>query len=98
MQMSTKGRYAARAALDLALHYPGNPIRLKDIATRLEISQRYLEQIMTMLVASGYIRSKRGQDGGFSLAKSPETVRLDQVIQVVEGSLALVDCASSLEP
>jgi Rrf2 family cysteine metabolism transcriptional repressor len=92
MQLSTKGRYAARAVLELALHYPGEPVRLQEIAHRQEISHRYLEQLMTMLVASGFVRSRRGQHGGFSLARPPEEIRLSDVIQVVEGSLALVDC------
>ena len=92
MQLSTRGRYAARAVLELALHYPGGPVRLHNISKNQDIPLRYLEQIMTMLVTSGLVKSKRGQAGGFNLAKLPSEISLYEVIQVVEGSLALVDC------
>ena len=94
MKLSTKGRYATRAILELALQYTGEPVRLHEIASRQEISNRYLEQIMTMLVASGLVRSMRGKRGGFSLTKPPGEIRLIDIIKVVEGSIALVDCVN----
>jgi Rrf2 family protein len=92
MRLSTKGRYAARAMLELAIHYAGGPVRLNEIAGRQEISVRYLEQMMTMLVASGLVNSMKGKRGGFSLAKPPDQIRLSEVVQAVEGSLAPVAC------
>ncbi len=92
MKLSTKGRYAARAMLELALNYKKGPVVLREIASKQEISERYLERMMTTLVSAGLLRSSRGQNGGFSLAKPPGKIRLSQVIEVVEGSIAPVYC------
>ncbi len=92
MKLSTKARYGARAMLELALNYGKGPLSLRDIAHRQEISQRYLERIMNVLVSAGLARSSRGQHGGFSLAKLPGQVRLSQVVQAVEGSIAPAPC------
>ncbi len=92
MKLSTKGRYGARAMLELALNYKKGPVLLRDIAKRQEISERYLERMMTALVAAGLVRSLRGKHGGFSLAKSPVEIKLSEIIQVVEGSIAPVAC------
>ncbi|OYD15040.1 Rrf2 family transcriptional regulator [candidate division WOR-3 bacterium JGI_Cruoil_03_44_89] len=92
MKLSTRGRYGARAMLDLALHYGKGPLLLKDIASRQGISERYLENIMTVLVSAGLVQSIQGRHGGFSLAKLPGEIKLSRVIQAVEGSVALVAC------
>ena len=92
MKLSTKGRYGSRAMLELALHYGFGPITIKDVAQRQEISERYLENIMTTLVSEGLVISSRGKGGGFMLSKPPEEIRLFDIIRVVEGSLAPVDC------
>ena len=92
MKLSTRGRYATRALLDLALHQNEEPILLKDIAQRQEISLSYLEHLIAPLVAGGIIRSTRGAKGGISLAKSPEEIRLIEIIQLLEGSIAPVEC------
>ena len=92
MQLSTKGRYAARALLDLALHYGEGPVRVKDISRRQELSDRYLEQILSLLKAAGFVRVVRGPRGGFTLARPPEEIRLIDIVAVVEGSTAPVDC------
>ncbi len=92
MKMSTKGRYAARAMLDLAIHCSKGPVLLREIASRQRISEKYLERIMAVLVTAGLARSQRGQHGGFSLAKPPREIRLRQVVQAVEGTLAPVSC------
>ncbi|MCJ7811854.1 Rrf2 family transcriptional regulator [bacterium] len=94
MKLTTRGRYAARAMLELALNYGNRPLQLREIAQRQEISERYLERIMTALVTADLVRSLRGQQGGFSLAKHPNEIRLTQVIQAVEGSLNLVECVN----
>jgi Rrf2 family cysteine metabolism transcriptional repressor len=97
MQLSTKGRYAARALLDLALHYGEGPVRVKDISRRQELSDRYLEQILSLVKAAGFVRVVRGPRGGFTLAKPPEQIRLIDIVAVVEGSTAPVDCVDEPE-
>jgi len=97
MKLSTRGRYATRALLDLALHQGQAPVLLKDIAQRQEISLRYLEHLITPLIAAGIILSTRGPRGGVSLAKPPEEIRLSKVIQLLEGSIAPVQCINNPE-
>ena len=92
MKLSTKGRYAPRAMLDLALNYGKEPMSLKNIGRRQEISERYLEHIMITLQSAGLVQSTRGSRGGFSLAKLPKEIKLSQIIQAVEGSISLVAC------
>lgn len=92
MKLSTKGRYATRAMLDLALHVGEGPILVRDIARRQEISERYLEQILTPLRVAGLVRVVRGARGGFTLARPPSEIRLSDIIQVMEGSTAPVEC------
>ena len=92
MKLSTKGRYGARAMLDLALYYGEGPILLKDIAKRQQISERYLEHLILSLKAAGLVKSARGARGGFILAKPPSQIRLIEMIQILEGSIAPVDC------
>jgi len=97
MKLSTKGRYAMRAMLNLALHYGEGPILLKEVAKRERISERYLEQIILPLKAAGLVNSTRGARGGFILAKPPSQIRLIEVMQVSEGLIALVECVSDPE-
>lgn len=92
MKLSTKGRYSTRAMLDLALHFDKRPILIKDIARRQGISERYLEQLFTTLRIAGLVRSIRGAGGGFTLAKQPSEIRLIEIIQATEGSIAPVEC------
>jgi len=92
MKLSTKGRYGTRAMVDLALRYGQGPILLKDIAKRQEISEKYLEHIITSLKVAGLVKSIRGAHGGYILAKSPAQIKLSQVIKVLEGSIAPVEC------
>ena len=94
MKLSTRGRYGTRALLDLALHEEG-PVLLKDIAQRQQISLQYLEHLITPLIAAGIIRSTRGARGGISLAKPPEQVKLSEVIQLLEGSIAPAECVNN---
>ena len=97
MKLSTRGRYAMRAMLDLSLHHGEGPTLLKDIAERQQISARYLEHLILSLKAAGLVRSARGARGGFSLAKPPSQIRLIEVMQVSEGSIAPVECVSDPE-
>jgi Rrf2 family protein len=95
MRLSTKGRYAARAVLEVALAYKREPVVLREIARRQEIPVRYLEQLMSTLVNAGIIMSRRGQRGGFSLVRPPSEIRLSQVVQAVEGPIRPVDCVDN---
>ncbi len=92
MKISTKGRYALRMIIDLALHQDDGFVSLKDIAERQEISKKYLEQIVPMLNKSGILRTNRGNKGGYALAKSPEQLSVGDILRATEGSLAPVSC------
>jgi len=97
MKLSTRGLYATRALLDVALHQDEAPVLIRDIARRQQISQRYLEHLITPLITAGIIASTRGPRGGISLAKPPEDIRLDTVIQLLEGSIAPAECINNPE-
>jgi len=94
MKLSTRGRYGTRALLDLALHGGKEPVPLKDIARRQQISLLYLEHLITPLVAAGMIRSTRGARGGVQLARPPQEIKLSEVVGLLEGSIAPVDCVN----
>ena len=95
MKLSTRGRYGTRALLELALHQGEGPVPLKDIAQRQQISLQYLEHLITPLIAAGIVLSTRGPRGGVSLAKPPEAIRLSEIIQLLEGSIAPVECVNN---
>jgi len=78
--------------LDLALEYGKGPLQIKVIAKREDISNKYLEQLMTILKASGLVRSLRGPKGGYLLAKPPNEIKLREVFTVLEGPLVTVEC------
>lgn len=92
MKISTKGRYALRLMLDLAMNDENNVVRIKDIAARQEISDKYLEQIISILNKAGYVRSTRGPQGGYALKKRPEDYTVGMILRLTEGSLAPVAC------
>lgn len=92
MKISTKGRYALRLMLDLALNNNGEPVRIKDIAARQEISDKYLEQIISTLNKAGYVKSIRGPQGGYLLTRKPEKYTVGMILRLTEGSLAPVAC------
>lgn len=95
MRVSTRGRYALRMMLDLALHNSGEYITLKDISARQEVSVKYLEQIVSVLSKAGMLKSVRGPSGGYKLTKSPEQYTVGDILRVTEGSLAPVACLDS---
>ena len=92
MKISTKGRYALRMMLDLATHQGDGYVALKDIAQRQEISKKYLEQIVPMLGKSDILRTTRGYQGGYRLARRPEDYTARDILRLTEGSLAPVAC------
>lgn len=95
MKISTKGRYALRLMLDLAVNQTGEYISIKNIAARQDISEKYLEQIITQLNRAGYVRSVRGAHGGYMLAKAPSEYTVGMILRLMEGSLAPVSCLES---
>lgn len=92
MKISTKGRYALTLMLDLALNDTGETIRIKDIAARQGISEKYLEQIIAVLNKAGLVKSVRGPQGGYRLARKPKEYTVGMILRLTEGSLAPVDC------
>ncbi len=97
MKISTKGRYALRLMLDIAQHRDGNPVRVKDVAARQDISLKYLEQIVSLLVKAGCLKSIRGPQGGYRLTRQPGEYTVGSILRVTEGSLAPVECLDSEE-
>ena len=92
MRISTKGRYAVRVMLDLAVNNTGEYIKVKQIADRQGISEKYLEQIIAVLNKAGYVKSNRGAKGGYRLAKDPSEYTVGQILRLTEGSLNPVPC------
>ncbi len=92
MRISTKGRYAVRLLLDIAMNDMAEPVRLKDTAERQNISMKYLEQIISILVRAGIVKSIRGPQGGYRLAREPKDYTVGMILRCVEGSLAPVAC------
>ena len=98
MKVSTKGRYALRIMLDLALNDTGEYIPLKDISRRQDITVKYLEQIITLLNKAGYLRSMRGNSGGYRLARGPKEYVVGDILRTTEGSLSPLACLSPGAP
>jgi Rrf2 family iron-sulfur cluster assembly transcriptional regulator len=97
MKISTKGRYALRLMLDLSNNEQDKFISLKEIAQRQDISIKYLEQIITLLCKVGYLKSLRGSQGGYKLAKSPSEYTVGDILRITEGDLAPVSCLQDEE-
>ena len=98
MRVSTRGDYASRALLSLAIHAaddgddaPATPVSVRDIASRTGLPQPYLEQILLALKGAGLVRSKRGVGGGYVLARSPSEVTLGDIVSAVDGPITLGD-------
>lgn len=97
MKISTKGRYALRLMADLALHDDGGYTSIKNIASRQEISEKYLEQIITQLSRAGFVKSIRGAQGGYRLAHNPDYYTVGMILRVMEGNLSPVACLDDEE-
>ena len=97
MKLSTKGRYGLRELIDLAQYSGDAPVSITSISARQDISERYLEQLMSMLKKAGLVSSVRGAGGGYVLAKDIKEISVGDVLRALEGSLEPVDCAG-LDP
>lgn len=94
MRLSTKGRYAVMAMVDLAAHSKGNPVALADIAERQEISLSYLEQLFAKLRKGGLVKSVRGPGGGYLLAHTADATRVSDIILAVDEPIRTTRCAN----
>ncbi|MBR3814062.1 MAG: Rrf2 family transcriptional regulator [Spirochaetaceae bacterium] len=92
MIVSTKGRYALRVMIDLAEHTDDERIPLKEIAIRQDISQKYIEAIMTLLSKHNLVDGVHGKGGGYKLSRKPEDYKISDILKVTEGTLAPVAC------
>jgi len=92
MKISTRGRYALRLMLELALAPEGELVTIKSIAARQGISDKYLEQIITVLSRAGFVKSMRGSQGGYRLVKAPSDYTVGMILRAIEGNLAPVAC------
>lgn len=95
MKLSTRTRYAVRAIIELAQNDSKKPLQLKIIAQRQDISVKYLEQLMAVLRSAGFVRSIRGSKGGYVLAKTPNEIKLNEVLHRLEGTVATVECVEN---
>lgn len=97
MKISTRGRYALRFMIDLAMQSQNQYVALKDISTRQAISVKYLEQIASLLSKHGFLVSIRGQGGGYKLARPAEKYSVGEILRLTEGPLAPVACLDNPE-
>jgi Rrf2 family cysteine metabolism transcriptional repressor len=97
MKLSTRTRYGTRALLELALRGERGPVFLKDIAGKQQISLAYLEHLVTPLISAGIMRSTKGPKGGVTLARKPEDIKMIEITQLLEGSMAPVACVDHPE-
>ena len=94
MRISTKGHYGVQAMFDLAQHYGEGPVSLKTIAGRQDISEHYLEQLIAVLRKTGMVKSVRGAQGGYILAREPADIKVGDIVRVLEGPIAPVECVN----
>lgn len=92
--LSSRGKYATRALLDLTLHSDAGPVQIHDIAARQKIPAKFLEQILLSLKRFGFVQSRKGPGGGYTLAMPPEAITLGAVVRAVDGPLAPISCVS----
>lgn len=98
MSVSSKCYYAIRAIYALAEHPGGEPLKIAQIAEREQIPVRFLEVILGQLKGGGFVRSRRGAEGGYHLARAPETLTVGEIMRYVDGPIAPVDCVSQSRP
>lgn len=97
MKLSTKGRYGVKAMVDLAIHYGDTPVSIKTISKRQNISEYYLEQLFSPLRKAGLIKSIRGAQGGYVLNKTPDQIKVSDVMYVLEGPIEIAECIEGVE-
>jgi len=98
LRLSTRGHYGLKAMFDLALNYGPDPIPLKNVAERQNISEHYLERLIATLRKNGLVTSVRGAQGGYILARPPSEINVGDIIRVLEGPIAPLECVSEVDP
>lgn len=98
MRLSTKGRYGLRAMVDIAQSQDEGPVAIHNIAQRQDLSNRYLEQLLIPLKQAGLVKSIRGSQGGYVLGRAAGSITVGDVIRVLEGPIAPVDCVNEMNP
>ena len=100
MRITYKGDYALKIILDLAMDYYNKDclVQMKDISKRQDIPIKYLEQIVLILKGAGYIRSRRGPEGGLRLARNPREIKVGEIIRLMDGTTSPITCVSKTEP
>ena len=91
MWISTKGKNAVKVVVDLGMYSTGEPVKVKDIARRQDISEKYLEQIIAMLNKAGLVKSIRGAKGGYILSDKPDGYTVGRILEAAEGDMSVVD-------
>lgn len=95
MKISTKGHYGVQAMFDLAQRHGEGPVSLKSVADRQDLSEHYLEQLFAGLRKAGLVKSVRGAQGGYTLARDPAEIKVGDIIRVLEGPIVPVECVSA---
>jgi Rrf2 family cysteine metabolism transcriptional repressor len=95
MKLSTRCRYGTRALIEIARNFPQGPTKRKDIAVRQQISEGYLENILSILRAARFVRTVRGAHGGFVLERDPETITLLEIVSALEGTMSPIECVEN---
>lgn len=98
MKISYKGDYALKIILDLSMYYPNELVSIVDLSKRQDIPKKFLEQILLDLKKGGFLQSKKGPNGGYSLAKSPENITLGDIVRYIEGSVYPISCIEPVNP
>lgn len=93
MKLSTKGQYGLKAMIALGVYAKEDYVPLKEIAANVEVSENYLEQLIALLRRAGYVKSRRGSQGGYKLAVDPEDISVGHILRALEGSLAPTSCS-----
>lgn len=92
LRLSTRGRYGVRAMFEIAKSYPSEPVTIKEISERQDISVAYLEQILNRLRKAGLIKSIKGPGGGYVLSRKPGNISIGEILREFEGPVAIASC------
>ena len=96
MHITYKGDYAIKVILDLSKHYGQEVVKIQDISKRLDIPQKFLEQILLELKKGGFLDSKRGAGGGYCLSKNPNEIKIGDIVRFVDGPIEPIACANEV--
>ena len=94
MKITYKGDYAIKTIMDLASHYSRSPVTIHDLSARADIPVKFLEQILLDLKRGGFVESRRGKTGGYFLNKSPDKIRLGEIVRFIDGPIEPVSCVN----